>query len=427
MEQVYSVKKCETKSSIEVSVPGSKSITNRALLLAALSVGECTLDGVLFSEDTFAFLDCIKRLGFSLRVNEEEKRVWIKGEGGIIPNRKAELNVQSAGTAARFLPAMLAFAGGEYKFVSSEQMARRPMEGLISALRSLGVTIECEKEEGHFPFTLKSEGVKRSTVEIDTTVSSQFASALLLSGVISGITVKTTGNRKTGAYVRLSVEMLKQFGVAVEEENGVYYVPHSIYSLSHYTVEPDLSAACYFYAAAVILRRKISVHGVTNHSLQGDKKFLSVLKQMGASVLEEENSITVCGKETFLGGTFDLNDFSDQSLTLAAIAPFASSPVKIENIGHIRSQECDRIHAIKENLTALNVSVEEGEDFVIIHPLIEANYPQNTVLLETFSDHRVAMSFAIFGLKTGNVALKNPDCTKKTFATFFSVLEKLYE
>ncbi len=426
MENIYQVKKCESTNPIRVKVPGSKSITNRALMLAALSSGSCKLSGVLFSDDSRAFLDCLEKLGFTLSVDEENKTVTVKGEKGRIPNAKAEINVRSAGTAARFLTVMLAFAGGEYRLNSSDQMKKRPMEQLITALRQAGVRIECLEEEGHFPFLIKSEGIQTDRMEIDTEISSQFASAILMASVLvkKGLHIVTTGNRTAGAYIKITLEMMKQFGISLTQKGGEYFVAHNdSFCIPEYAVEPDFSAACYFYAAGALLNREVVVEGLRFDSLQGDKKFIGVLEDMGCSVYSDHGEIRLRGAKELKGVCVDMNDFSDQALTLAAIAPFASSLVKIEHIGHIRKQECDRIRAIAHNLRLLGVTVEEGEDYVVVYPC----HALRETTVETYHDHRVAMAFAVGGLKEGNVTISNPSCCKKTFENFFDVLESVYE
>lgn len=424
MENVYQVKKCESKSPIFVKVPGSKSITNRALMLAALSAGDCLLKGTLFSDDSRAFIDCLIRLGFSLRVDEKSECVWVKGTRGDIPNKNAEINVRSAGTAARFLTVMLAFAGGDYTLRSSEQMKKRPMEQLITALREVGIKIECLEEENHFPFRLQSDGIKAQSITIDTTVSSQFASAILMASVLTkkGLKVLTTGNRTSGSYIKITTKVMKQFGIPFEENEREYFIPHNhCFHRKEYIIEPDFSAACYFFAAGAVLNRPVIVRGLNRQSIQGDKKFIDVLEKMGCICGEQNGELVLMGTNQLKGLTVDMNDFSDQALTLSAIAPFADCPVEIRNIRHIRKQECDRIHAIAANLEKMNIRYKEGEDFIKIFP-----GDIRPAVIDTFDDHRVAMAFAVAGLRDGNLAIENASCCKKTFENFFDVLETIY-
>lgn len=420
----YVVDKTDNLIPVTVEVPGSKSVTNRALMLAALSDGVCRLSGVLFSDDSRAFLDCLEKLGFALEIDEGKKIVSVTGMGGVIPNPKAEINVRSAGTAARFLTVMLAFAGGEYTLRSSEQMEKRPMEPLLTELRRAGAEIICLKNEGCFPFVLRSDGITASKVSIDTEVSSQFASAILMSATLckGGLTVKLTGNRTEGAYVKITAEMLKQFGVRYEKNGADYFVyGEQKYRLKEYEIEPDFSAAGYFFAAGALLNKKITVKGMRSSAMQGDKKLLGVLSDMGAVIEETEEGISVCGQGILHGISVDMNDFSDQALTLAAIAPFCDGPVEICGIGHIRKQECDRIHAMAVNLAAMGVKFDERQDGIRIYPCRDLKEAR----IRTFNDHRVAMAFAVAGLKTGNITIENPMCCKKTFENYFTVLKEL--
>ncbi len=422
MESLY-IEKCENKNSIRVTVPGSKSITNRALMLAALSNGECVLKGALFSDDSRAFLDCLDRLGFKTEVDEQNYIVKVKGESGNIPRRKAEINVRSAGTAARFLTVMLAFAGGEYTLNSSEQMKKRPMEELITALRGVGVSITCLEEENRFPFIIRSEGVTAEIIQIDTKTSSQFASAILMSSVLvkNGLKIKLTGNRTEGSYVKITTDMMRQFNIAFEKNGSEYFVPcNNKFSVSEYSIEPDFSAACYFYAAGAILNREVMVNNLSYSSIQGDKNFLKVLEEMGCSLSGDKETV-LKGCERLKGISVDMNDFSDQALTLAAIAPFADGVVEIKNISHIRKQECDRIRAMSVNLTNMGVKVEEGEDYIKIYPS-----KIKPCSVKTFNDHRVAMSFSLCGIKEGGVIIEDPYCCKKTFENYFEVLKSIY-
>ena len=247
MQELYCVKKLEKREQIVVQVPGSKSITNRALLLAALSDKKCTLHGVLFSDDSRAFLDSLQKLGFEASVDEEKKDVMIRGTGGRIPNRQVAIDVRSAGTAARFLTVMLALAGGEYELNASPQMCKRPMEPLLSILKESGVEFDFRGEQGHFPFRMRSEGCSMKEVTIDTGVSSQFASALLMSGVLlkNGLNVHMSGDRTEGSYIKMTLAMMSQFGIDYVKEGNTCFVPYQpSFGLEEYQVEPDVSGAC---------------------------------------------------------------------------------------------------------------------------------------------------------------------------------------
>lgn len=422
----YQVKPLRGTAPLCVNVPGSKSITNRALMLAALGNKKCCLKGVLFSDDSRAFLSCLEELGFDLTIDEEKKQVTIKGLGGQIPNRNASINVRSAGTAARFLTVMLAFAGGDYRLDSSPQMKKRPMEPLISELRRAGVTITCLEEEGHFPFLIQSQTPCVDEIEIDTNVSSQFASALLMAATLlpCGLKVRMLGERSMGAYVKMTLAMMEQFGISwFREENVCVIAKGQSYGLEEYEIEPDMSAACYFYAMAAILNRRVTVCATHYNSLQGDKKFLDVLKELGCQVQDDAVGITVTGVGHYPGITVNMKDFSDQTMTMAVVAAFADSPTRIEDVGHIRVQESDRICAIVTELNRMGVECHELKECDGIE-IIPA--PVHSAEIETYEDHRVAMSFTLAGLRSEGIVIRNPGCCAKTFENYYEVIDSLY-
>lgn len=428
MDELYQVKKIEHRKDICVQVPGSKSITNRALLLAVLSTCRCTLQGVLFSDDSRAFLDCLSTLGFEVEIDEDNKRVDIQGTGGRIPNSCASIYVGSAGTAARFLTVMLALAGGEFELNASPQMCKRPMQPLLKILSDAGVEFVFKGQEGHFPFLMKSDSINLSEVMIDTSISSQFASALLMSGVIikSGLNITTFGDRTEGSYIKMTLRMMKQFGIEVVKEGNTYQVPYTnTFGRKEYQIEPDVSGACYFYAMAPLLKTDVFVKNVHMNSMQGDIRFLKVLKQMGCCLYEEEDGVRVSGKELegYFGPDVSMKDFSDQTMTMAVLAPFAKSMTLIRDIGHIRFQESDRIRAVLTELKRMGIKCEEAAeaDGIRIYPgkIKEAE-------VETYEDHRMAMAFTLIGLKTGKITIKNPMCCRKTFENFFDLIESLY-
>lgn len=418
----YEVKKAVCRE-IEVDVPGSKSITNRALLIAALAEGKSVLRGVLFSDDSRHFLQALIDLGFEVEIDEENAVVTIVGCGGMIPKSDAQINVGSAGTAARFLTAYLGLSKGSYHIDSSEQMKKRPMEELLKALEDLGASIDFLEEVYHFPFVIGNDKVSKHEVTIDVDRSSQFLSALLIASVLfdEDFVIHVKGHHGM-SYVKMTIAMMEQFGVKVDclADDTFCISGDASYTARDYRIEPDVSAAAYFYAMAPVLSVPASVRHVHWKSLQGDITFLHVLEAMGCGSVELEDGITIYPpQEGLCGGTFDLSAFSDQALTLAAISCFAKSPVTIEGIGHIRYQECDRLHAIVSNLTSLGIVCEEiDEGTICIHP----GKPK-ACEIETFEDHRVAMAFAIPGLVTAGVVIRNPGCCRKTFEHYFDVLE----
>ena len=426
----YKVKKLDHPIHCTVEVPGSKSITNRALLMAALSQGECTLKGVLFSDDSRHFLLSLIALGYIIEVNEVERYVIIHGHGRDIPKKRATINVGSAGTAARFLTAMLALSDGEYTIEASEQMKKRPMLPLFEALQSMGAEIEFLEKDGHLPVNVKGAayGGKKpqNHVSISISESTQFLSALMMTSPMleEGIHVHITSNKTEGSYVRITAKMMEQFGCVVDHKGAEYVVPAgSGYYPQTYYIEPDVSAACYFYAAAALTGGTAIVKGVHSNSMQGDLKFIDVLKQMGCAVTEEREGICVSGPKDgeYCGVDVDMNDFSDQSMTLAAIAPFAESNVEITGIEHIRGQESDRINGMLTELRRMGIEADELDGGVRIKPGIP-----KPCKIETYEDHRMAMAFSLPGLIVDGIEIDNPECTGKTFGNYWDKLSELY-
>lgn len=426
----YQCKPLKKGRSYEVTVPGSKSITNRALLLGALAEGKTLVRGVLFSDDSRVFMKALEEIGFSVKIDEEKKEVEIEGLGGHVPaGSERNVYVGSAGTAARFLTAMLALSGEHFLVESSEQMKARPMEPLLRALETLGVTFEYLEKPYAFPFRIcgrEENGVREVDLNIDA--SSQFLSALLLSGVMcnEGLQIHLTGTRDARSYVHISMKMMEEFGVHVEQagENSYFVAPGQTYRCEKgcYQVEPDVSAACYFYGIAALTESRVKVMHVHSDSTQGDIRFLDVLREMGCGVEEENDGIVVKGpKNRALHGIHvKMTDFSDQTMTLAAIAPFAEGETVIDGIEHIRRQESDRIRGIVTELTRLGIRCEEREDGITIYP---GEITPGEV--ETYDDHRMAMAFSLIGQVVDGIVIKDAGCCKKTFEDYFDVLTNL--
>jgi len=384
-----------------VSVVGSKSVTARAMLIASLADGVSYLYGAQFSDDCTTFLNALQNLGIKAEVNGDT--VKIQGCGGVIPVKTAEIDVGSAGTAARFLTALLAFADGEFTLRSSEQMKRRPQRPLIEALQRAGAKFVFLEEEYCFPFKVRGTRSVPDKISVNVEKSSQYLSALLMTAVCADKPVTVVPEGVHGMdYVNMTLDMMWSFGVSVDESGGAFTV-NGGYTAKKYDIEPDVSAACYFYAINRILGTEISVRGIMPHTLQGDYKFIELIKN-------------------FDGGTADMSAFSDQALTLAAIAPYFSKPTTITGIAHVRGQECDRIKAACCNLSAMGVKVEEREDGLTVYPA-----SPHGAEIDTFGDHRVAMSFALAGLRCDGVIIKNAEVCSKTFKEYFETLDKLIE
>lgn len=438
------------ESPLIVEVPGSKSITNRALLLATLADGTSTLRGTLFSDDSRHFLKCIQDLGFETTVDEPAKVITIKGLGGRVPLSAADQYVGSAGTAARFLTAYLGLSNGVYRMDASEQMRRRPMAPLLDSLKELGCEIlygengqnDGNGTEGHFPFTLKGHGFQKDRISVNIDSSSQFLSALMIVSCLSKepFTVYIEGTHGM-AYIEMTQKMMEQFGVSA---TPLYYCTGSTanhsctgcvnstrpmgyrteagqsYTPLDYRIEPDVSAACYFYAMSPLLNIPVRVNDVHFDSLQGDVEFIRILEQMGCSAADTPQGILVEPPKDghFHGVTADMSACSDQAITLAAIAPFADTVTTINGIGHTRFQESDRLSAISTELGKMGIVCEKTESSLTIHP----GCPRPSTV-ETYDDHRMAMGFSLTGLRAEGIVISNPDCCRKTFENYFEVLD----
>lgn len=412
---------------LRVQVPGSKSITNRSLLLSTLAKGKSTLRGVLFSDDSRHFLKCIQDLGFTTTVDEAARTITVEGLGGQIPNKEASQYVGSAGTAARFLTAFLGISQGIYHMDASEQMRRRPMAPLLESLQELGCEISYEEQEGHFPFTLHGHGFGKSDISIDIEHSSQFLSALLIASCLSeedfSIQVKGTHGM---AYIEMTRNMMEQFGVHVDTPTPCCFLTKSgqSYQALDYQVEPDVSAACYFYALSPLLHIPVLVEHVHFDSLQGDVAFIRILEKMGCTAQDTPDGILLLPpkEDSFKGIHVNMSACSDQAITLAAIAPFADRPTTISGIGHIRFQESNRIEAICTELRHMGIVCEEEPDSITIYP----GTPK-PALINTYDDHRMAMGFSLVGLRSEGIIIDNPGCCRKTFENYFDVLESVID
>ncbi|MBE5939101.1 MAG: 3-phosphoshikimate 1-carboxyvinyltransferase [Lachnospiraceae bacterium] len=439
-QKVYEVKKlniCDDTQSVirKVVAPGSKSITNRALLLAALSDRKCVLEGALFSDDSRYFAKALIELGFEVELDEEKRIAVIKGENGIVPKKQAKIYVGSAGTAARFLTAMLGFSDGEYVIEASEQMKKRPMKPLFDVLEYMGADIECLEEEGCLPIRIKGMSVpKTCDISLDISKSTQFLSAILMTARMlqKDVHIEITSDKKTGSYIEITRKVMKDFGIDSEFDGKVYTVKNISRAGGHtmvaenefsYYIEPDVSAASYFYAAAMICGFTVQVKGVYEDVMQGDIKFVKLLEKMGGKIIPHNDGIIFEGAKNgeYNGVELNMNDFSDQALTLAAVATYAKTPTVITGISHIRGQECDRVAAIANELNKAGIFCEETEDGVKIIP-----GKAEPAIIETYDDHRVAMAFTLLGLKTEGIKILNPSCTRKTFENYFDEFEKLY-
>ena len=414
-----------------VRVPGSKSLTNRALLIAALAEGETHLTNALFSDDSQYFAKALQTLGFDVHLDEENHEMAVRGLGGKIPADKAELFIGNAGTAARFLSAFLTLGNGEYILDGEPRMRERPIGDLVEALGQLGCDVQSvEKVESGKsicpPVRINASGLKGGKTKIAGNISSQFLSALLMVSPYakSPVEIELTTELNSKPYVDMTISIMKEFGVEVQRNDYHFFtIPLSTFHspIANYPIESDASAASYFFAAPAICGGTVAVENISRKSVQGDIAFLDVLSKMGCNVEETDNSILVTRNSSLHGVDVDMRDIPDTAQTLAAIAPFADSPTRICGIASARVKETDRVSATCTELQRLGVQVDEHEDGMTIYPC--QTFKPATI--QTYNDHRMAMAFSLIGLRFDGVVIENPSCVSKTFPNYFEVLETL--
>lgn len=402
-----------------VLAPGSKSITNRALVMAALAEGCARLDGILIADDSLRMLEALEALGFDVQAEEQQLSVRVCGAGGAIPAASAAVYVHQAGTVMRFLTAVLCLGAGPYRLDGDARMRERPIGPLVDALRRLGARIEYAGNDGYPPLTIRGRASAGET-SVKASVSSQFISGLLLeaSGHDEKTRIRLEGRITSRPFIDATVRLLADFGghaawVAADtlEASGPLTAP------ARYVVEADATAACYFWAAAALTSGRVTVGNLSSRSLQGDVRFVRVLEAMGCRASESEHGITVEGGG-LRGGRFDMNDMPDVVQTLAAVAMFADGVTRIENVANLRFKETDRLAALAAELARVGGRVRTGDDWLEVTPA--ASY--RPAALKTYGDHRMAMSMALLGLRIPGIEIEEPECVAKTFPEYFLAL-----
>jgi 3-phosphoshikimate 1-carboxyvinyltransferase len=398
-------------------VPGSKSATARALLIAALATGTTRLISPLVADDTIAFAEAVNALG--LPVSREPGAWTVRGDAGGPRTDQASLWCHDSGTAARFLPALTALGHGRFVIDASEQMRSRPMAPLLAALRDLGVRVDSESGD-RLPLVIHADGVDGGTVSIDAGVSSQYLTALCLVGpaLAKGLRIEVRDVVST-PYVELTLAMMRDFGADTSWDGDTIVIAAGAYRAREYRIEPDASTASYFFAAAAVTGNTVVVPGLGRHSQQGDLRFATeILAVMGCQVDAEVDNVRVTGPARLRSpGTVVMRDISDTMMTLAAIAPFADAPVRIVDIANCRVKECDRIEAMASALTACGIITSTGPDWIEIIP-----GTPHAATVSTRADHRIAMSMSVTGLRTAGIELDNAACVSKTFPGFHQEL-----
>ena len=442
--------------SASVRVPGSKSLTNRALALAALSDGTTTLTNVLIADDTLHFASSLRQLGFDVQpedlVNQSQpevegdlnRTITVRGQGGRIPASRADLYIGNAGTAARFLTALLSLGYGSYTLDGNQRMRHRPMQDLLDALRQLGAVItqphqslELEDRErtsipeaelSQLPISVQASGLAGGQARVAGSASSQFLSALLMVAPYARqpVELHLEDDLTSKPFVDMTLGMMSDFGVQVERQGYTRFLilPQKYHTPGNYAVESDATAASYFFIAPALCGGTLRVEGIARRSRQGDIAFLDLLEQMGCTVSQGSDWVMVsCSPEDspLRGLTVDMVDIPDTAQTLAVLAPFASTPTTIRGIASARRKESDRVAAMCTELSRLGVSVEEHPDGLTIHPCSKLH----PAVIHTYQDHRMAMAFSMIGMKTPGISILDPGCVSKTFPGFYEVLAQL--
>jgi 3-phosphoshikimate 1-carboxyvinyltransferase len=404
--------------------PGSKSITNRALICAALADGKSVLSGALKSEDTEVMIAGLRSLGIAVDVSDNGETLRVTGCAGNPEAKSAEIFVGNSGTTIRFLTALVTLGHGKYHLDGIERMRERPIADLADALRQLGAQVECEGANGCPPVAVQANSLAGGAATVRGDISSQFLSGLMMAAPCAqkSVMLNVVDTLVSVPYVAMTLAVMESFGV--QAKSSANYSQIEIPAVGHYRaceydIEPDASAASYFWGAAAVIGGSVTVEGLGKHSLQGDVCFVECLAQMGCEIEYTENSVTVQGKP-LRGIDVDMNAISDTVQTLAVVALFAEGTTRIRNVAHIRHKETDRIAAVATELRKLGANVSEYADGLDITP-----GKLKPASIDTYNDHRMAMSFAVAGLMQPGVVIRNPGCTAKTYPHFFEDLHQL--
>lgn len=418
-----------------ITPPGSKSITNRAFVCAALSKGKSVLSGILESEDTHVMVQAWGRLGIEINVDWEKKIAVVYGvqsdelnsksksesnERSLlpIPSLSEPIDIANSGTSIRFLTAALAACGGDFLLDGIPRMRQRPIGDLVKTLRALGCNVSCQ-DSVFPPVNIQSNRLVGGKAKVAGNISSQFLSGLLMAAPVSleGVQIAVEQELVSRPYVDMTIEVMKSFGVGVHQpQENVFQIDPGLYGPTNYQVEPDASAASYFWAAAAITGGSVTVKGLSESSLQGDVGFVRCLEKMGCKVNAQDDQITVIGGD-LVGIDVDMSDISDTVQTLAAVALFATGPTNVTGIEHNRHKETDRIEDLATELRRIGADVQCRQDGMTITPK-----SLKPVEFQTYNDHRMAMSLALIGLRHPGVRVLDPGCTRKTYPGYFEDL-----
>ncbi|MEK8127963.1 3-phosphoshikimate 1-carboxyvinyltransferase [Paenibacillus filicis] len=407
-----------------IRLPGSKSLTNRALLIAAMAKGTSRIEGILRSDDSYWCLDALARLGIKVSLHGDTAE--IEGCGGSWPVPSGELYVGAAGTVARFLPAMLAAGNGTWTVTGSKRMSKRPLAPLLDVLSGLGATITYKHAGQGLPLELEARGLQGGSAVLPASASSQFMSGLLMAASYARepLSIRMDGSTVQPGYVQLTLDMMGDFGIfpVMADQGRTLHVPTGVYQGCTLRLEPDVSTCCYFWALAALTGGCVRTpHINAFRSRQPDMEMLDILERMGCTVLRGADYVEVQGAQRLKGGfTVSMHRWSDQTLTLAALAPFADGPITLTDAAHIRHHECDRISAICSELRKLVIQVDERPDGLTVYP----GQPK-PALVDPHDDHRMAMSLSLLAVKAEGIRIADPGCVSKTCPDYFERLAQL--
>ena len=405
-------------------------MTNRAMVLGAMGKGTSVLSNVLFADDTGVMIDCLQKLGFAVDVDGDRRVVSIDGRGGEIPSSAAELYCGNSGTTIRFVAALCSLGRGTYGLDGNQRMRQRPIRGLIDVMKNLGVRARYRGEEGFPPVEIIANSLPGGLLRYGTEQSSQYLSAVLMAAPYARneVRVDLVGEQSSWPYVAMTMQLMDVFGHTPELERDIYgkptkiIVPRGEYAPSEYAIEPDASNASYLLAAAAVHEgAKVTIEGLGRRSLQGDVGFADVLHEMGADLVFGKDFITVIGTGQLNGIEVDLLAMPDVAQTLAVVALFARGETVIRGLHTLKVKETDRIAALATELRKMGAEVEAGDDYLAITPPEQVK----PAAIDTYDDHRMAMSFAVAGTKVEGMVIKDAECVNKTYPEFFTDLGRV--
>ena len=420
-----SLAKMKESQNVSIKIAGSKSISNRAILIAALSQGSSVIRNLPNIQDVSIMVKALQSLSIPIKLNKRKQYIKIAGCNGILPKKNNNIFCKNSGTLTRFvIPVCATQNEKSYYIYASKQMTKRPIKELLLALEKLNMSAEYTNEKYKLPVHIKARNLYHNIIKINDKKSSQFLSGLLIASpyIKGGLSIKSQ-YKNDKSYVQMTIKIMKIFGVNVRKNKNTYIVrSEQYYKSNQYTVEPDISTASYFWALAAITNSTVQIQGATTKSIQGDIKFLNILKKMGCTINEKKGGISVTGNTKLKGILVNMKDLSDTFMTVAVIACFAQSHSYITGVFHTKFQESNRIFAITQGLKKLGIFVKSDQDSIYISP-------KNSVLcsgvVNSFNDHRIAMSLALIGLKHENIIVENVECVKKTCPDYFEKMNKI--